>query len=378
MVAGLLWVSFVLAGSAQTALYRWNKPAWAPTPVVPADNPMSEAKVRLGRALFYERRLSIDGSMSCGSCHQQSKAFTDGQAVHAGVNGELGRRSSMTLTNVAFRPSYTWANPSMKSLEQQMLLPLFSDHPIEMGMQGKEQVLLRTIAEDDTYSAMFRAAFPEKNGEVSIATLTKALAAFERTLLSFNSPYDRYKHGAPNALSAAAKRGESLFFGERLECYHCHDGVDFTDNHMQQGQAFPETGFHNTGLYNVDGFGGYKKEDSGLREVTENEEDEGRFRTPTLRNIAITGPYMHDGSIRTLEEVIRKHYAVKGRAALAGKGPSPLRSEFIEGFQIRDREVKDLVEFLKSLTDAQFLADPAFADPNLRPVVPAIRRPDAE
>lgn len=357
-----VWTALVLA-TAQTSGFHWRKPTWAPTPVVPTDNPMTDAKVQLGRFLFYDKRLSVDESMSCATCHQQSRAFTDGQPTHAGVNGEMGIRSSMTLTNVAYLSSYTWANPQITSLEKQMLIPLFSDHPIEMGMQGHDPELIKKLQQDEAYRQMFDEAFPGQSGEISIATITKALAAFERTLLSFNSGYDRYKHGVPDAISPAAKRGEALFFGERLECYHCHGGTNFTDNNMQQGQPFPESGFHNTGLYNEDGFGAYKKWDPGLRAVTEKEEDEGKFRTPTLRNIAVTAPYMHDGSIPTLEEVIRKHYAVKGHSALTAKGASPLRDEFIEGFSISEGEVNDLVAFLNSLTDEAFLNNPAFADP---------------
>ena len=349
--------------SAET--FHWTKPGWAPTPLVPKDNPMSDAKVRLGRALFYDKRLSIDESMSCSTCHQQPRAFTDGERTHLGVNGLPGNRNAMTLTNVAFFPSYTWANPTVKSLEKQMLIPLFGDHPLEMGMTGHEDELFSRLAHDPDYPREFSQAFPVENGRIDLRTIAQAIAAFERTLLSFDSPYDHYKRGQPNAISAPAKRGEGLFFSERLECYHCHDGVNFTDNDKQEGQAFEERGFHNTGLYNEDGNGAYKPWDHGLRDVTSNPEDEGAFRTPTLRNVAVTGPYMHDGSLPTLEAVIREHYAAKGRSCFTGKGPNPLRSEFIEGFTINDREVKDLVAFLQSLTDQSFLSNPAFSDPHV-------------
>ena len=348
--------------SAET--FHWTKPGWAPTPLVPKDNPMSDAKVRLGRALFYDKRLSIDESMSCSTCHQQPRAFTDGERTHLGVNGLPGNRNAMTLTNVAFFPSYTWANPTVKSLEKQMLIPLFGDHPLEMGMTGHEDELFSRLAHDPDYPREFSQAFPVENGRIDLRTIAQAIAAFERTLLSFDSPYDHYKRGQPNAISASAKRGEGLFFSERLECYHCHDGVNFTDNDKQEGQAFEERGFHNTGLYNEDGNGAYKPWDHGLRDVTSNPQDEGAFRTPTLRNVAVTGPYMHDGSLSTLEAVIREHYAAKGHSCFTGKGPNPLRSEFIEGFTINDREIKDLVAFLQSLTDPSFLNNPAFSDPH--------------
>ena len=349
--------------STHPEAFQWAKPDWAPVPLVPADNPMSNAKVKLGRFLFYDRRLSIDQSMSCASCHQQAKAFTDGERTHRGVNGLSGTRNAMTLTNAAYYPTYTWANPIITSLERQMLVPLFGDHPLEMGMVGHEDELIARLAADPDYPQRFATAFSEDGGRINLANVTKAIAAFERTLLSFNSPYDRYKQGDDSAISAAAKRGESLFFGERLECYHCHDGVNFTDNNIQQGQAFPEQGFHNTGLYNEDGNGAYKPWDHGLRDVTLRAEDEGAFRTPTLRNVAVTAPYMHDGSLPTLDVVIRQHYAVKGHSAIAGKGPNPLRSEFIEGFKLSNREVQDLIAFLNSLTDQDFLSNPAFSDP---------------
>ena len=361
---GPVWWRAQAQGSQQSQpAFQWTKPDWAPVPIVPSDNAMNNAKVELGRLLFYDKRLSIDETMSCGSCHQQARAFTDGERTHRGVNGLPGNRNAMTLTNVAYYPTYTWANPIITSLEKQMLVPLFGDHPLEMGMVGHEDELVARLARDTDYPALFATAFPEDGGRVDLPHITKAIAAFERTLLSFNSPYDRYKHGDASAISASAKRGEALFFGERLECYHCHDGINFTDNNIQQGQAFPEKGFHNTGLYNEDGQGAYKPWDHGLRDVTLRAEDEGAFRTPTLRNVAITAPYMHDGSLPTLQAVIRQHYAVKGHSSVAGKGPNPLRSEFIEGFKLSDREVQDLIAFLNSLTDQSFLHDPAFSDP---------------
>ena len=347
--------------------FPWSKPDWAPAPLVPADNPMSEATVQLGRRLFYDKRLSLDGSLSCASCHEQARAFTDGKPVHLGVNGELGNRNAMTLTNVAYLPSYTWANPLLTSLEQQMQVPLFGDHPIEMGMAGHETQIMDALSADSDYPRQFAEAFTEDKEPITLPHMLKAIAAFERTLISFDSPYDRYKHGEPNAISAAAKRGETLFFGERLECYHCHGGVTFTDNFVSRSQPIAEKGFHNTGLYNEDGFGAYKSWDHGLRGVTGSEDDEGAFRTPTLRNVAVTAPYMHDGSLMTLREVILRHYAVKGHAALGPNGANPLRSEFIEGFSLSERETRDLLAFLESLTDEKFLHNPEFSDPSGHP-----------
>lgn len=349
---------------AAPAPYDWNLPAWVPDPTVPADNPMTESKAELGRYLFYDRRLSANQSMSCASCHQQALGFTDGKARSPGVNGELGVRSAMALANVAYLPVLTWANPAQRRLETQLLIPLFGDNPVELGLMGQEKTLFRRLQADPLYRRLFRKAFPAEQGRIDLGTVSKAIACFERTLLSFNSPYDRYKHGGEeNAISESAKRGEDLFYGERLECSHCHGGFNFTDSVQHSRMRFPEVAFHNTGLYNTDGKGAYPPDNPGIRAVTADPDDEGKFRAPSLRNIAVTAPYMHDGSIATLDEVIRRHYALKGLAVFNGAQPSPLRDQFIEGFDISDAEVADLVAFLGSLTDERFLKNPRLSDP---------------
>lgn len=366
VVAAGAWL--LLSGSSADA-FRWNLPAWVPPPVVPADNPMSVAKVELGRHLFHDPRLSADSRMSCASCHHQDKAFTDGRAVAEGITGEKGARSAMGLANVAYLPTLTWANPLLKSLEVQALIPIFGEHPVEMGMAGREAELFARLRSDATYRRLFAQAFPAEArlGEAalySLSTVTKAIAAFERSLLSFNSPYDRYKYGGePQAISAAAKRGEALFFGEKMECYHCHGGFTFNDNVTHSRLPFPEFGYHNTGLYNVDGQGSYPADNPGIGEFTGEASDRGRFRTASLRNVAVTAPYMHDGSIATLQDVIRKHYALAGRSTSATGQPSPMRSELLVGFEVSDDEVNDLLAFLIALTDPDFLTDPRLGNP---------------
>ena len=354
---------------AVPAAWQWRLPVWVPPPAVPADNPMSAAKVELGRHLFHDTRLSANGAMSCASCHDQARAFTDGQAFSKGVTGEVGTRSAMSLANVAYLPVLTWQNPQLTSLEVQALIPLFGEHPVEMGLAGREQQLFAMFRGDPTYRRLFAQAVPAEAGQgdtalYSLSTLTKALASFQRSLLSFDSPYDRYRYGGQkSALSAAAKRGEELFFGEKLECYHCHGGFNFTDNLKHARTPFPEVGFHNTGLYNEDGKGAYPKASPGIVEFTGEPRDAGRFRTPSLRNVAVTAPYMHDGSIATLHDVLRAHYARAGRAVHAGRSANPLRSEFIAGFEISETEIADVVAFLESLTDERFLRNPAHRNP---------------
>ncbi len=357
----------LLSGAGDS--WRWPLPDWVPPPVVPADNPMTREKVELGRHLFHDRRLSRDGSMACASCHEQARAFTDGKAVATGVTGQVGARSAMSLANVAYLPVLTWQNPQLKSLEVQALIPLFGEHPVEMGLAGREQALFDQLKADPTYRRLFVRAFPDeaRRGDAalySLSTLTKAVASFQRSLLSFDSPYDRYRYGSqPQALSPAARRGEELFFGERLECYHCHGGFNFTDNLQHARTPFAEVGFHNTGLYNEDGQGRYPAAAPGIVEFTGEAADVGRFRTPSLRNVAVTAPYMHDGSIATLPEVLRTHYARAGRSAHRGRGVNPLRSELIVGFEISDAEIADVIAFLESLTDERFLRNPAHGEP---------------
>ncbi len=364
--AGVAWA--LLSGSASD-VYYWNLPAWVPSPMVPADNPMTAAKVELGRHLFYDKRLSADRTMACASCHLQDKAFTDGLASATGITGQKGSRSAMALANVAYLPTLTWANPQLTALEVQALVPIFGEHPVEMGMAGKELEFFARLQADPIYGKLFAQAFPVEAGQgngslYSLSTVTKALASFQRSLLSFDSPYDHYKYGnQPNAISASAKRGENLFFGEKMECYHCHGSFTFNDNIAHARLPFAERGFHNTGLYNLDGKGAYPADNAGISEFTGEAADMGKFRTASLRNVAVTAPYMHDGSMATLEQVIRQHYALAGRAGSGTTGTSPLRSELIAGFEVTDQEVADLVAFLHTLTDARFLNNPAHSNP---------------
>ena len=163
--------------------FDWNLPAWVPIPVVPLDNPMTNAKIELGRHLFYDTRLSADKSMSCASCHQPDKAFTDGLSLSEGITGEKGARSAMSLANVAYLPVLTWANPQVTSLEVQALIPLFGEHPVEMGMAGKEKDLFARLQAESVYRRLFARAFPEEarrglDALYSLGTVTKAIASF--------------------------------------------------------------------------------------------------------------------------------------------------------------------------------------------------------
>jgi cytochrome c peroxidase len=347
--------------------FRWPLPAWMPPPPVPEDVTMTPALVDLGRHLFYDARLSADGTVACASCHVQALAFTDGRPFAEGVHGTPGKRNSPSLANVGYMPTLTWANPHFTTLEFQALTPMFGTEPVEMGLAGQEAVLFARLDADPWYAAAFPAAFPNRPAP-DLYTVTRALGAFQRTLISLGSPFDRAtRDGEMAAMSDAAHRGKALFFDHRLECYHCHAGALFSDNLQTARMPFPENAYHNTGLYNLGGTGAYPAGGLGLYEFTGVPSDMGRFRTPSLRNVAATAPYMHDGSIATLEEVIR-HYATGGRTledgphAGAGRA-NPYKDGLIVGFAISDAEIADLIAFLESLTDEAFLTVPAFADP---------------
>lgn len=350
LVCFLLHPFVLFAGS-----YQWDLPNWMTPPLVPADNPMSVEKVELGQRLFYDANLSGPGYMSCSTCHMPEHSFSEPRSVSVGVTGQFHNRNAMAIVNVAYMKTLTWANPKEVRLEDQAKVPLFGIHPIEMGTKGQEGKVILFLQRDPIYPGLFKKAFPDQDDPISFDTITKALASFERTLISYQSPYDDYKYNHNgSAISEDAKRGEALFLSARLGCSGCHSGVHFSD-------ATKTSVFHNTGLYNLDGQGAYPEGNQGLYEHTGQSSDRGRFRSPTLRNIGKTAPYMHDGSIATLEEVL-DHYGAGGRAALQGNA-SPLISEKIHKFVLTANERRQMIAFLTSLTDGEFIENPRFTTP---------------
>jgi len=354
--------------SAEPGAYAWNLPPGFPTPKVPADNPMSAAKVELGRHLFYDTRLSSTGTFSCATCHQQARAFADDKPRGIGVTGSVHPRGAMSLANVAYNPVFTWANPTVTRLEDQALVPMFGTDPVELGLAGQEGALLARLREEPRYRRLFPESFPGEADPFSVSNVTKAIAAFERTLLSGRSPYDRYRTTFDmTAISPAAHRGEDLFFSDRVGCFNCHSGFNFTQAADWQGKVPSPVEFHNTGLYDVDGRGGYPPPNTGVHAVTGDPLDMGRFRPPTLRNVALTAPYMHDGSLQTLDDVL-SHYAAGGRASRPGSSPAAgtsqtRKSVFMKGFTLSPGERADLRAFLESLTDASFTTEPRYSNP---------------
>ncbi|MGE0311754.1 MAG: MbnH family di-heme enzyme [Lautropia sp.] len=351
--------------AAASGDWVWRLPPGLPVPAVPDDNPMSVAKVELGRFLFYDRRLSANGTQSCGSCHRQALAFTDGRVTSIGSTGDAHPRNAQPLANVAYSPTLIWANPALDSLERQMTVPLFGDNPVEMGLNdGNKDAVLDRIG--GAYGDRFRAAFPGDAQPVSWSAVIKAIAAFQRSIVAADSRFDRYQRGE-GTLTASELRGLDLFNSEKAECFHCHTSFNLNDQVRHAASRLVETPFHNTGLYDIDGAGGFPFPNRGLLEITGVPTDMGRFRAASLRNVAVTAPYMHDGSIATLDGVL-DFYAAGGRVIasgpLAGDGRrNPFRSVLVGRIELSAQDKADIVAFLGSLTDETLLVDPRFADP---------------
>jgi cytochrome c peroxidase len=347
--------------------YAWALPEGFPLPVVPADNPMSAEKVKLGRYLFYDKRLSGNEKQSCADCHKQDLAFTDGRATALGSTGQAHPRNAMSLVNVGYASTLTWANPLQRDLEHQALVPMFGDDPVELGLtsQGQIEDRLRGVS---LYSPLFQDAWPGDEQPITLNHVAQALASFERTIVSGRSPFDRFQYnGDASAISDAAKRGYKLFNSETMECFHCHVGFDLTDHVNWADKVFFDQPYHNTGLYNLNGTGDYPEPNTGVYHVTKNAPDMGRFKAPTLRNIALTAPYMHDGSIATLEAVL-DHYQAGGRTLpdgpYAGNGSlNPYKDPIIRALDLTPQQRADAIEFLKSLTDDELLHAPELASP---------------
>lgn len=348
-------------------VWVWSLPAGFALPAVPADNPMRAAKVDLGRHLFYEKRLSGNGTQACSSCHFQEKAFTDGLPVSKGSTGESTPRNAQSLGNVVYSPTLTWANPSLVKLERQMEVPLFSENVVEMGVNDSNKAaVLQRLADFSLYPPKFAAAFPGESDPINWSNITKAIAAFERTLISGNSRYDQFLAGK-TVLTEAEHRGKVLFFGDKARCSACHGSFNFNDQLVQASSVVVDKPFHNIGLYNVDGLGAYPEPNRGVLELSGLPKDMGAFRTPSLRNVEVTAPYMHDGSVATLEEVL-DILAAGGRnmavGVHAGDGRlNPFKSPLITRLDLDAQDKADLLAFLKTLTDQEFLRNPQFANP---------------
>ncbi len=324
--------------------FKLEVPFWLPTPIIPADNPLTVDGVALGGMLFYDPILSSDSTQSCASCHQQKLAFTDGQATSVGVRGLRGTRSSMSLANLAFNPKGLFWDGSVLTLEDQALIPV-EDH---LEMNETWENVERKLQRHSNYPALFRKAFGiERKREISRDLVVKAIAQFERTMISGYSKFDRIVWLNDGWLEDDEERGRRLFFFEPADinhpgCSHCHFDPLYTDNN-----------FYNNGLEAVPNLEAFP--DLGRGNVTKRRFDNGKFRSVTLRNIELTAPYMHDGRFQTLEEVLNQYAA--GGHGVENEDPN------IVPFPMSARDRQDLIAFLKTLTDTSFVNNPALANP---------------
>ena len=325
---------------------------------------MTSEKVELGRLLFYDPRLSGDSTISCATCHQPEHAFTDGRGQAVGIAGSIHPRSAMSLTNVAYHATLGWDDPKLTRLEDQVLVPLYNTDPPEMGVTDHEKEVLARFRKDPLMVRHFRTAFPQDPSPIGMRNIIYALASFERTLISGNSAFDHWAYGGKaDGLDEVQRAGARLFFSKRLGCFRCHGSFNFSGPQQYEGSESPEARFHNTGLYNEDGQGAYPEPNTGLHRHTGESFDMGKFRAPTLRNIALTAPYMHDGSIPDLEGVL-DHYGVGGRhrlqrpqeGSIAGES---ITDQLITGFELSEDETRQLIAFLQALTDETFVRESA-------------------
>jgi cytochrome c peroxidase len=285
---------------------------------IPKNNPLTKEKIALGRDLFFDRRLSVDGTVSCDFCHNPLLGFSDGRYFASGVFGLKSKRNTITLINRIFGQEYFWDGRA-KSIEE-----VIPEHIEDVNVFGKKmENVVKVLSSDKKYQKKFENVF---DAPVNADGISKAIAAFVRTLVSGDSPYDKYVAGNKNALTESAQRGLKLFMSDRLKCSVCHSGPNFTDEK-----------YHNNGA-KINS----ENPDLGRYLVTKKETDKGKFRTPTLRDISRTSPYMHNGSIKGLNVII--DFYDKGGI------PNSYQNSIIKPLHLTKKEKVDLKNFLKSLT----------------------------
>jgi len=325
----LLWLGCYPEPVPPSETLCFDPPADFPPVPVPPDNPLTPERIELGRRLFYDpQALSVTGTHACGSCHRQERAFTDTLMLSRGAHGRKHWRSTLSLANAAYAPALLW-DGSVSSIEHDVLVTLTSSLALGWSDTGS---FSRHLQQLPHYRAAFRRAF---GAEPSALLAAKAIACFVRTILSTNSPYDRFRRGDTTALTPQQRQGMQLFF--RLGCAECHRPPLFTDY-----------AFHCNGLV-----AHYWQE--GRAAVTGNPADYGRFRTPSLRNVALTAPYLHDGSLASLREVLRRYNQ--------GGYPVPTKDPRIRPLGLSEAELDALEAFLLSLTDSLLLHSPCYAPP---------------
>ncbi|MDQ7044992.1 MAG: cytochrome c peroxidase [Sulfurimonas sp.] len=321
LLTSLMATSLASSLSATEDMEKWLRPSEVPQP---KDNKITPKRVELGKLLYFDTRLSSTGKVSCATCHHPKRGWTDLEAVSkaVGINGERGPRNSPTVMNSAYQKHQFWDGRA-RTLEQQALGPIEAD--VEMNMPL--EVLIPKLNKIQGYKKLFAKAYPQSKGEITEKYLAKAIASFERTAVSGNTPFDKYIKGDKKAISAEAKEGFKIFKG-KANCVSCHEGFNFSDG-----------SFHNLGMTD----GQLAGKDVGRYAVKRRAAWYGVFKTPTLRDVAISHPYMHDGSVKSLEEASR----------ICNEGKFPHVKNFstqVQNKDLTDDDYTKMVSFLKTLT----------------------------
>jgi cytochrome c peroxidase len=325
---------------------------------------VQEARLELGQRLFFDTRLSFNNTKSCASCHDPEFAFSDGYRLSSTATGDITRRNSPTLLNASKLHFLDWATPGTASLAQQHRRPLFAKDPVELGASGHEGKILKRIMDDQQYTDLFKVSFPEQPAPVQFDTLIILIAEYVKSLQSASSPFDHYINGDTSALNESEREGMKLFFSNKTQCAACHTPPLFT---LAGASKSIDSVYRNIGLYNSGNTSRYPSRDYGLGMITGKSQDDGKFKIPTLRNVAITAPYMHDGSVRTLRDVLAI-YEAGGRLIKvgpdAGDGKKhPNKDPLLKGFYLTELERQSLIDFLHALSDTSWRAEPQFRNP---------------
>lgn len=297
----------------------------------PQKDEILEAKIELGHRLFYDADLSINGTMSCATCHEQKRAFTDGNSTHPGVLGDSGKRNIPGLANIGSFKNLTWAHNNLSGLAEQSLMPIKGTTPIEMGMNGNENEIEKRLSQNECYKKLFSIAFSKDKDNINLNNVTLALESFQKTLISDNSLYDQKIKNKTQLSSKDAQDGEKLFFGT-AKCSTCHKAPLFSDDDFHKVE--PTNQLSNN-----------KIKDYGLSDITGNEKNKNFFRTPSLRNASLTSPYWHDGSAKTLIEAIQKH-------------------DLGINQKLSVEDINKVIAFIETLSDYSFINNPKYSRPN--------------
>lgn len=321
----------------------------------------TDIKILLGQHLFYDTQLSANNTKACATCHAPQFAFSDGYRRSSGIYADETKHNSPSLLNIADRKTLNWAEPKLTSLEKQMLRPLFATTPTEMGAKNHETIIYQRLAADSLYRQLFANAYPQSSKPINFDHIIQCIALFLRSLKSHNSPYDTYlQTGDTTQFSYWAQQGQKLFFSTQVGCSNCHNGTNF-DTPIK-GQHFA-----NIGLYNCNNQATYPKHDTGIAETTQKKVDNGKFRIPSLRNVALTAPYFHDGTVATLNEVL-DIYQNGGRNISYGdcKGNgklNPQKDPRLRHFSLTPAQKQQIIAFLYTLTDTSYLQNANFINP---------------